>query len=152
MGGRLALRFAHRYPERVASLTLLSTHLGLPENERAARLKTDQMWADKILSLSIDDFLKQWYDQPVFNTLSFEQMKMLRQRQNRQALAQSLLHYSLGLQPIFYPSHVKYLVGEHDHKYRELYQDLHPIVIPGASHAIHWERPELIAQNIEAQL
>ena len=46
MGGRLAMGYAAKYPERIASLTVIAGHPGLisPEEKRL-RLEADARWA-----------------------------------------------------------------------------------------------------------
>ena len=64
MGGRIALQ---KFKDKALTLTLLSTHPGLKDaEERDARRESDAVWAKKLLHLPIDEFLKQWYDQPIF--------------------------------------------------------------------------------------
>ncbi len=140
MGGRIALYYAEKFPERVNSLTLLSTHTGLQKGKEE-RWQTDLSWANEIVS-SFDDFLKKWYAQPIF--AGFIPDLTMRRKHNPQALAQSLLHYSLSKQPLFSPKNALFVVGEKDKKYRELYPQA--IVIPNAGHCVHLEQPEKIAK------
>lgn len=144
MGGRLALRIPK---EKVASLTLLSTHPGLKtEEEKQERLKRDTEWAKLLFELSIEEFLKRWYNQPLFKP--FVPELSMRKQQNIPALAASLMHYSLAKQPRYEIDHV--LVGERDEKFRSLFQN--PIVIPHAGHAIHLETPKAVAEIIQRRL
>lgn len=151
MGGRLAMGFASRYPNRIAALILLSAHTGLPENERSERLKIDQTWAQALLELPIDEFLNRWYDQPIFKTLDQKRMRTMRRQQNVSSLAKALVHYSLGRQPIYDPKGY-FLVGELDAKFRDHYRDRNPLVIAQAGHAIHLEKPADVAHHMERLL
>jgi 2-succinyl-6-hydroxy-2,4-cyclohexadiene-1-carboxylate synthase len=148
MGGRLGLGFAHRYEKQIASLTLIGAHFGLQKKERPARLKQDAKWAQMLLERPIDEFLIQWYDQPIFHTLNRDQMRMMRQKQNPISLAKTLLYYSLGKQPLYTPrGHL--LVGEWDQKFCELYAPYSPYILKQAGHAAHLQQPKQIAQLIQ---
>lgn len=139
MGGRLAMQWAARFPERVASLTLCSTHPGLlGEEERAQRLKNDQKWADKLRRLPVDAFLQQWYDQPIFN--GFRPQRRLG---DREQLAQSLVFYSLGRLPVV-DVNASVMVGEFDGKFQKLWQTYE--IVPKTGHAVHLENPKAVAE------
>lgn len=141
MGGRLALRIPK---EKVASLTLLSVHPGLKtEEEKQKRLQSDLEWVRLLRELPIDEFLKRWYDQPLFKP--FVPDLSMRKKQNIPALAASFMHYSLAHQKRYEIDHV--LVGERDTKFRSLYEN--PIIIPHAGHAIHLENPQAVAAIIK---
>jgi 2-succinyl-6-hydroxy-2,4-cyclohexadiene-1-carboxylate synthase len=148
MGGRLAMGFAAAYPEKIASLTLISAHFGIPEEERPARLKRDEAWAKMLLERPIDEFLTQWYEQPVFHTLDKERMRNMRQKQDAPSVAKCFIHYSLGRQPIYEPKG-NILVGEWDPKFIDLYRNHNPIVIPKAGHAAHLEQPQTVARVLQ---
>lgn len=150
MGGRIALQ----YPGETLSLTLISTHLGLKtDHERAARLARDQKTAEEILSLPIDEFLKRWYDQPLFKTLRSKiDICQMRKEQNRAGLAAALINYSLGKQPDYSDKKATYLIGEDDEAYRTLYQNTPHTLIPNAGHAAHLENPTQIAKEIHEHL
>ena len=141
--------FANRYEKQVASLTLISAHFGLPKKERAPRLQQDAKWAKILLERPIDEFLTQWYDQPLFHTLDRDQMRKLRQKQDPISLAKSLIYYSLGRQPLYLPPKGHLLVGEWDQKFRELYAPYSPHLLTKAGHAAHLEQPKQIAELIQ---
>jgi 2-succinyl-6-hydroxy-2,4-cyclohexadiene-1-carboxylate synthase len=150
MGGRLALQFARAHPEKIASLTLLSTHLGLPnESARKERLQQDVLLAKRILETSVDEFLKQWYDQPLFRTLvSKMDIVSMRKKQDRAALAEAVYAFSLGHQPDFSSTSASLLVGEYDEIYQRHYAGKNPIIIPNAGHAAHLENPTAVANEL----
>ena len=149
MGGRLSLQYARKFPDRILSLTILSAHRGLKTwEEKDARLKKDEQWAKKLLTLSIDEFLTQWYDQPLFH--SFKPDFSMRRNHNPEELAKTLLYYSLAYQPLYQPEQALYLVGEKDSKYRALYPKA--IVVPKSGHMIHIENPKYIADIIKEKI
>lgn len=149
MGGRLALQYARKFPEKIASLTILSAHPGLhTPQEKKIRLQEDAKWAEKLLRLPIDDFLSQWYDQPLFQ--SFKPDFSMRRNHNSKALAATLLHYSLGTQDFYQPKKALYLVGEKDEKYRSIYKRAD--LIPSSGHIVHLENPKAVAKAIEQRI
>ncbi len=150
MGGRIALQ----YPGKILSLTLISTHLGLKtDQEKLARLKKDHKTAEEILSMPIDEFLKRWYDQPLFKTLRSKiDICEMRKEQNREGVAAALINYSLGKQPDYSEKKAAYLIGEDDEAYRTLYQNTPHTLIPNAGHAAHLENPTQIAKEIHEHL
>jgi 2-succinyl-6-hydroxy-2,4-cyclohexadiene-1-carboxylate synthase len=145
MGGRLALQFAALYPEKINSLMLISSHLGLKSGQQN-RLAKDRTLAQKLLSLPIDEFLTIWYDQPIFKTLVAKMdIRSMRKNQNPENLARALEAYSLGRQPDL--SHIpsRLIVGELDHEYRAHYHPYPHTIIPNAGHAVHLENPQALA-------
>ncbi len=143
MGGRLAMMYAAKHREQVASLILMSTHPGLQtEQERESRRKNDAEWAKLIFELPIDEFLFRWYNQPLFH--GFKPDLEMRKKQNVEALAKSLIHYSLAGQPRFESEGI--LVGEWDEKFKNVCKN--PVVIPRAGHAVHLENPLAVANTI----
>lgn len=144
LGGRLAMQYAVRFPEKIASLTIMSAHFGLTDpEEKKRRLAIDETWAKQFLEDPIDEVLQRWYDQPLFRTLRVD--LSMRKKQNVAGLAQTFVHYSVAGQPFVQPQNALYLVGEYDLKYRELYQSVPHEIIPGAGHAVHLENPRAVA-------
>ncbi len=147
MGGRIAMGYAEKHPEQVATLTVISAHPGLKSGEeREKRLEHDREWAKLLFELPIDDFLKRWYDQSIFN--AFRPDFSMRKQQNIDGLAAALIHFSLGRQ--LYYEIDRCLVGEKDEKFRALYKN--PILIPNAGHMVHLENPQFVAQLIQRKL
>lgn len=147
MGGRIAMAYADKHPEQIASLTIMSAHPGLSsDEEKKKRLVSDREWTKLLFELSIDEFLIRWYNQPLFK--SFKPDLSMRRQQNIPALAAALMHYSLGQQNHFTIDDV--LVGERDEKFRTLYKN--PILIPNAGHVVHLENPMAVAQIIQRKI
>lgn len=152
LGGRIAMRLAHLFPKRLASLTLLSAHPGLvSQAERTERLLHDQKWAEKLRTIPFDEFLTAWYDQPIFSSLKNnpEWMQQRRKNQNRESLAHALIEWSLGFQPRFALPHAKILYGTLDQKFVTLFCDWpNAIAIPNAGHVLHLEAPKQVARHL----
>jgi len=67
MGGRLALHLALDRPDDVEALVLLGATAGIEdEEERAARRRSDEVWAGELEREGIDLFLRRWLAQPLF--------------------------------------------------------------------------------------
>ncbi len=67
MGGRIALQLR----ACAEKLIILSGHPGLKaQKEKEERLKSDQMWSEKLLKIPFEEFFAQWYAQPVFQNLA----------------------------------------------------------------------------------
>jgi 2-succinyl-6-hydroxy-2,4-cyclohexadiene-1-carboxylate synthase len=155
MGGRLALSLK----ERAQALVLISAHPGLgAEEEKEHRLHSDYLWSQKLLTLPLEEFLKEWYAQPIFHTLP-KDFATLRLQQDAKALSLVLLQMSLGKQALCdeFPCPALFLYGEQDKKYQELYHRtlprgaaVHPVV--GCSHAAHLENTSECARVIREWL
>ncbi|MEN8234911.1 MAG: alpha/beta fold hydrolase, partial [Actinomycetota bacterium] len=64
-GGRIALLTALEYPDLVERLVLVSTSLGIEdENERRIRRVSDETLADRIEEIGIERFLDEWISGP----------------------------------------------------------------------------------------
>lgn len=71
MGGRLALSYAIKYPQKIEALILESASKGLQnETDKSERLKNDFALAEKINSDGIEKFIDYWMKIPLFNTLN----------------------------------------------------------------------------------
>jgi 2-succinyl-6-hydroxy-2,4-cyclohexadiene-1-carboxylate synthase len=67
MGGRLCLRLALGRPDLVRGLVLVSTTPGIEDaSERAARVASDERWAERAEREGVDAFLAAWLAQPMF--------------------------------------------------------------------------------------
>ncbi len=149
LGGRLALQYAKLFPERIASLTLASSHLGLKnEEEKKKRLQVDEQWAEKLRTLSLKEFLSLWYEQPLFGHFKPDLSKRL--EHDPQQLALALLHFSLAKQSYIEPKNALILVGEKDQRYRDLFP--HANIIPNAAHMIHLENPLAFARILDLHI
>ena len=103
MGGRIAIYVALRWPTLFASLIIESATAGLSDHDsRQKRMCVDSKLAKQIFSMSIDEFLSEWYSQPLFASLSNEQKENIihaRLENNVLELGKSLEGLSIGAQP-----------------------------------------------------
>jgi 2-succinyl-6-hydroxy-2,4-cyclohexadiene-1-carboxylate synthase len=152
MGGRLAMHYAKKYPNRVKKLILLSAN---PGEEGEKRLQQDEKWAQLLEDEGMDRFLDQWYSQPLFTGL---QINRKRRRHDPLMLAEVIRKFSPARLPNLwhnlenFPCPLMFLFGENDIKYRligERLQEQFPVAwIPKSGHAIHLENPKRCAKHI----
>ena len=157
LGARLVLNLRITGALNTPSI-LLSVHPGLiPESERQVRLKSDRAWAEKFRILPWPELHKLWNNQAVF-----QETKLLEKRYHnfdREKLAASLEHFSLGLQadqrmelnklPL---KTCTWVVGEKDEKFVKLTDDLKTISlirVPSAGHRVLWDQPQRILEMLE---
>ena len=161
MGGRLALYLGLRHPDRCASLFLESASPGIEdERERAARRRADEQRARRIESGDFEEFLRDWYSQPLFASLArhegmVEKLIESRKRNDPRELTKSLRGAGAGSQPSLWnelfelriPTLV--VAGESDEKFvgiarrmAGLSPEVRFALVPGAGHNVHLESPE----------
>lgn len=167
MGGRFALAYALVYPERVASLTMISSGPGIAESgERAARRDRDEVWAER---LELDEpgvLLADWYRQPVFRTLErnpvlLSELLATRGSGPMRLYADALRKWGQGVMPSAWgrlstlevPS--CWIAGLEDPAYVQSNRRAAECVsrstcreIEGAGHAVHLEKPRDLGHSI----
>lgn len=168
MGGRVALYWALNHPERLAALLLESSSPGIADpQERAARRASDARLASELDRGDLAAFVDRWERLPLFATersLPPQARKALREERlanNPAGLANSLRGMGAGSQPSLWGCLSKLEVptlvvaGEHDTKYVAIAQatakalpNAECVVIEGAGHAVHRERPDVFTQCV----
>jgi 2-succinyl-6-hydroxy-2,4-cyclohexadiene-1-carboxylate synthase len=163
MGGRLALFFALRHPERVRALALLGASPGLAsEAARAARRALDAERAAAIRA-DLPAFLDAWYRLPLFADLSPAQRTQLisdRAAHNEPAeLGRSLAGMGTGAQPwlgedlraLRVPGVAVAVAGARDAAYVRAAREMAAAgpfraeIVPDAGHALLAQAPEAVA-------
>ncbi|MDA1027519.1 MAG: alpha/beta fold hydrolase [Bacteroidetes bacterium] len=159
LGGRVALHFAHQYPDRVRKMVVESGHPGLQDEQaRADRLKSDEQWAEKFKN-NWPLVLGEWYEQSVFTSLRGHlALKQLLNRQNDpEKLARAMVGYSLGQQDsqLLLRHPTLFIAGEEDQKYVQVGREwahsstqVQLFIAEGAGHIVHLERPEAYLKSI----
>jgi 2-succinyl-6-hydroxy-2,4-cyclohexadiene-1-carboxylate synthase len=163
-GGRVALHFALRYPERVRQLALLSATLGLrDEEERRARRERDEALANHIEDVGVATFLDEWLGQPMFRALPHDELERAARSRDAKGLANSLrfsgtgtqLDLTAALASMDVPALI--LAGVNDAKFvteAARLQSALPrattALVGDAGHAAHLERPNAVAEAIGA--
>jgi 2-succinyl-6-hydroxy-2,4-cyclohexadiene-1-carboxylate synthase len=164
MGGRILKKLHTLKPHLFFSLFFLSSHPGLDsEKKREERSYFEKIWIQKIESLSIDDLIQQWYQQPIFhslqrNKLFYEKIKPRREKQNKEGILLLFKEHLLSQQPMYseFVCPATFFFGEYDEKYQELYLKKNWNVriekISQSGHCIHIENPFECATKIYEQL
>ncbi len=170
MGGRVALTLACGSPHRVRSLCLVGASAGIAtEAERAQRRVDDEALAVRIENGGLEPFVDDWMAKPLFASQAalgpdhLEEARRQRLSNSPSGLARSLRGGGTGTMP---PLHDRLpdcdvaamlIAGDGDEKFRKIADQLaHRLpnavtaVVPGAGHAAHLERPDLVAEIISA--
>ena len=160
MGGRTALAFVVRHPERVRSVILVGASAGIEDaGERAARVASDEALAETILADGVPAFIERWMAQPLFasqrrlGAAALENARRLRLENRPQALALSLRGMGSGAQTPLHaaladlPHPVLLLAGAEDAKFEAIARDLagrlrnaRVALVEEAGHAAHLEQ------------
>ncbi|HMA20346.1 MAG TPA: 2-succinyl-6-hydroxy-2,4-cyclohexadiene-1-carboxylate synthase [Gemmatimonadaceae bacterium] len=168
MGGRAALRFAIRHPDRLTALILESTSPGIEDQQRRSeRIAADNALAELIEKSGIEAFVSKWEQLPIWESqaaLPEDIRRTLRTQRllnEPRGLANSLRGAGAGVDPdVLNQLHLiaaptLLLAGELDSPYvafaRRLQSGLpHAEVqlIPKAGHAAHLENPDAVIDAV----
>lgn len=171
MGGRIALGYALKHPERIEKLILESASPGLDEEvAREKRRAHDNDLAERILSEGMREFVDYWGNIPLFESqtrLSNDvkaEVRAERLAQQEVGLANSLRGMGTGSQPSYwealpaFPRPVSLITGELDEKFyltaidmQKRFENCSHHVANGCGHAIHVENPELFVTIVEKE-
>lgn len=148
MGGRIALKSP--LPK-----IIISGHPGLQtDEEKEARTQSEALWINKLKTLSINQFFKEWYEQPLFQSLRnhprFSSILERRLKKSPELLIKQIMEHSLTKQPTLRRNTI-FIHGEYDTVYKDLYQKakIFSHEVPKAGHACHVENPEGTAHQIK---
>ena len=160
MGGRLALYFALRYPERCAGIFLESASPGIEDaSEREARRRSDEEKAAHLESGDFEGFLRGWYRQPLFASLARNEDLLQKTIEARLMndpleLARALRGMGTGSQPALWGELAELeapalaVAGELDEKYVDVSRRMASLcprmryaAVPGAGHNVRLEAP-----------
>lgn len=168
MGGRAALRFAIKHPERLSALILESTSSGIHDDKaRSERIATDNVLANMIEREGVPAFVARWEKLPMWATQSAiadsgrAELRAQRLSNNAKGLANSLRGAGAGADAPDMNSlsrisaRTLLLSGELDALYIEHTRRLASVIpnaalktIPGAGHAIHLEQPDAMLSEV----
>lgn len=163
MGGRMALAYTNNQPHNVKALLLESASFGyLTELEKQNRIENDIKLAEKIMSISLEDFFDYWLNIPLFDDLkklSGQALSNLKQNKiksnNKIGLANSLIGFSTGRMEYYldktdnFKLPVFLVTGENDQKFtsiakkaNELLIDSKHIIFKNCGHNVHLQKPQ----------
>jgi len=167
LGGRLALHVAAAHPAVVGHLVLVSSTPGIQGPvEREARRGSDEALARRLEGDGVEEFVRWWLSQPMFATLAPERSGTEQRLANSAAgLASSLRLSGTGAQEPLWGSlaglgrrrlPVLIVAGQLDAKYVAIAQAMATaigpsasvVVVEGAGHACHLERPEVVGPAV----
>ncbi|MDF7680601.1 2-succinyl-6-hydroxy-2,4-cyclohexadiene-1-carboxylate synthase [Enterobacteriaceae bacterium ESL0689] len=157
LGGRLAWYFASQQPVGLCGLVVEGAHPGLQElAQRQLRRQNDARWAARFRHQPLSEVFTDWYQQPVFASLTPAQRQALvdlRRHNQGHTLAAMLEATSLAAQPDLrataesFPFPFYYLCGENDDKFRALAAETTATIqlIDNAGHNAHRDNPAMVA-------
>ncbi|WP_264803612.1 2-succinyl-6-hydroxy-2,4-cyclohexadiene-1-carboxylate synthase [Cytobacillus sp. NCCP-133] len=172
MGGRLAMTFALKYPERVRRIILESATPGLrTEEERQARRQQDAKLAEKIREEGIIRFIDYWENIPLFQSQkklpesNRAGIRNQRLANSIEGLANCLNGMGTGAQPSWWKDLSKMdlpvllVTGGLDRKFCRIAEEMSKVLpncqwesVQGAGHAIHVEKPEIFGTIVSGFL
>jgi 2-succinyl-6-hydroxy-2,4-cyclohexadiene-1-carboxylate synthase len=169
MGGRAALNFTIKYPEKIAGLILESITPGIKDEKfRKERIKSDDDIIQFIKTHTIREFVDYWTEKEIFNTqrrFSEEKRNRIKEaklRNNPVGLANSLMGFGTGkMLPLF--EHLKeikcktlLITGELDTKFTKINKEILNLfpeaehkVIKNAGHNTHLEEPGIFIKELD---
>lgn len=168
MGGRAALNFAVKYPERVKGLILESASPGIKsEEERKKRIKKDAELAQFISGCTIEEFVDYWMNQDLFATqLRFskfkrEEIRKQKLKNSKTGLVNSLNCFGTGVMLPLYDQlpNIKcetlLITGGLDSKFTQInsgilkkFPSAEHVIINTAGHNTHMEEPSKFIQAV----
>jgi 2-succinyl-6-hydroxy-2,4-cyclohexadiene-1-carboxylate synthase len=165
MGGRIALYTALALPGIAQRLVLVGASPGIADAaEREERRRADSALADRIESIGVVAFAREWGAQELFAGQEARVAAAAhadRLRNTPDGLAAALRGLGTGVMPSLWDRlgelamPVTLVVGERDAKFRAIAERMAPAipdcrveVVPGAGHAAQLEQPELVAAVI----
>ena len=158
MGGRLAISFAKKHPNKINSLFLESTSFGLKnEEDRNKRIKSDKVISDNILN-NFNKTMIEWSYKPLFssqkirNKTEWDEQLNHRLMHKKRQLSKSLKVFSLGKMNYYRNDIINFtfpiiiINGSEDKKFIEIGKDLLSLnrnsklyIVPESNHNIHME-------------
>lgn len=159
LGGRVGLNWLRLFPQDFQQWVFISTHPGLQtEQEKKSRENSDQSWVDKLLRLELNEFIKEWNSQSVFESTNSVEQASVEFDPNR--LKSCFQNLSLSRQQdhreiiTTHQDRITWIVGERDQKFFSVAQELKKnlvidkILTLKAGHRVHVDQPAQLAKII----
>lgn len=171
MGGRLAVAYAAKNPERVSTLVLESTGPGIKDKKaREERFQQDLKICEHI-ERDLYDFVQKWEDNRLFayqrlrNEMGFLEQRNSRLSHDPAQLAKALRVFSQANMRPYQKEFSKFKMpvvvinGEEDSSYTQMGKDMADTcetsaqyIVPDCGHNTHLERPERFADYLTSAL
>ncbi|MCX6991391.1 MAG: alpha/beta fold hydrolase [Chlamydiae bacterium] len=164
LGGRILLQLQEKSPELFSCVCIFSSHMGVDTpSERFLRREKEQQWIYLLKTATIEQFLEQWYNQPLFNSLRnkkelFTKTIEKRKHQDTKSLLRIYEKFRLSeMEPITaFSKDTFFFYGQYDTAYKDLYlkkiQPTNLEEISESGHAVHLENPLECARKIKQAL
>lgn len=164
MGARIAIHALLAEPSCAVAAVLISGTAGLEDGDaRANRRRADEALATRIEEIGTEAFIDEWLSQPMFAGVPRSATdRALRCSNAPEPLARSLRRLGQGVQePLWDRVHevsipLTAVAGAHDRRYADEAARLaglavrgQAVVVAGAGHAVHAERPEHVATVVK---
>jgi len=166
MGGRAAISFCIKHPQRIKSAILESSTPGIEDfSLKKQRAEFDLLLAEKIKYGGTESFINFWFDTPLFESLkklpNFESIRNERYKNNPVGLSNMLAGFSAGIMTDYWEKlrlldfPVLLITGELDEKFTNINKKMlcgiqkayHQTVI-NCGHNVHLEKPELFIKLV----
>tara|TARA_Y100001970_G_C14256653_1_gene875989 strand:+ start:8718 stop:9509 length:792 start_codon:yes stop_codon:yes gene_type:complete len=159
MGGRLAIAYAAKYPNRINHLILESTSMGISDNKIKNKRLENDLELSRLIESDYSSFLDRWEQNPLFsmqkkrNKKAFLLQRKERMRHNPLQLSQSLKTFSQGSMKSYefefsnFTFPISIINGNEDEKYIEIGRKMCKLnhncsqYILKAGHNVHLENP-----------
>jgi 2-succinyl-6-hydroxy-2,4-cyclohexadiene-1-carboxylate synthase len=172
LGARVALGLLARHPQLFSGATLIGLNPGLRDvGERAARVGSDERWAQLLLRQGLDGFLSAWQAQALFESqaqlpaVRLAQQQRIRGAHTAHGLGQALRVLGLGQMPDYrgvlcgLRMRVRLLAGALDGKFLGIARQLAELCgcaeldcVPAAGHNLLLEAPAHVADVLTTAL
>lgn len=168
MGGRIALNFAVKNPQKIKALIIENTNPGIEDDsERSKRRKSDEQISGFILNKSIEQFIDYWLSLHIFTSLvdlpapKYSELRSRKLNNSKTGLANTITEMSPGKIQSIWESLDKFdfpillVGGEKDKKYVEILKKMNSIlhdskmeIIEKAGHNVHFERSDEFKEKL----
>ena len=168
MGGRLAIAFASKYPNKIEKLIIESAHLGLMDNLVKKKRYKEDLLLSKLIEEDISIFAEKWQKMPLFsnqktrNKIAYLNQQEIRLSQNPLQLSYALRLFSQGKMESYenefreFNFPILIINGSEDVKYKEIGKQMAKInskarqhIVPKANHNVHLESPQAFIDLIK---
>ncbi|MCX7798175.1 MAG: 2-succinyl-6-hydroxy-2,4-cyclohexadiene-1-carboxylate synthase [Melioribacter sp.] len=167
MGGRAALSYCIRYPQKIVAAILESTTAGITDYTlKKEKVISDFLLAEKIRKEGIKSFIDDWMNNSLFQSLKklpdFENIKNKKYKNNAIGLSNSLIGFTTGLMPDYWKKlnllnfPILLISGNLDEKYTTIAKEM-KLKLPDAEHKIanqcghnvHLEKPDVFVKFVK---